>query len=146
MSRAVKHIGVGKSPPRLIHRDDEPLGIEQGDMRRQRVEDGSLLDGLAVTQPGLGVRQQKRPALKIYNRIYFAAREFLQAECADDSSDGERREHDKSRCHEDACRKRALRLPKQIPDFDRDEARSRVSNDGLRVGPRSCFAPALMKE
>ncbi len=48
-------------------------------MRRQRVEDGGLLGGLAVTQPILGAPQQKRPAVAVRHRIHLARHQVLQA-------------------------------------------------------------------
>ena len=48
-------------------------------MRGQRVEDGGLLGGLAVTQLFLGAPQQKRPAVTVRHRIHLARRQFLQA-------------------------------------------------------------------
>ena len=69
---------MAESPPRFVHRDDAPLGIEQSDMRGQRVEDGRLLGSLGVTQVVLRSLQQERPAVAVRYRVHLACRQVLQ--------------------------------------------------------------------
>ena len=70
---------AGIALPRPVHRDDAPLGIEQGDVRGQRVQDGGLPDDFVQTQLLLRVLQQERPAVTVRHGIHLAGRQFLQA-------------------------------------------------------------------
>ena len=47
-----QQIHTGEAPPRLVDRDDDSRRIEQGDVRRQRVEDGRLGGSLVCTGQG----------------------------------------------------------------------------------------------
>ena len=76
---SLERIRIGKLSPRLVYRNDAPVGIEQSDMRGQGVEDGGLLGGLAVTQVVLSLPQQKHPAVTARHRIYLACGQLLQA-------------------------------------------------------------------
>ena len=50
---ALQHVGRGGAPPRLVHGHDHPVRIDQGDMRRQGIEDGGLcLCGLTPGRVG----------------------------------------------------------------------------------------------
>src|ERR1700688_292704 len=69
ISRALGHMRAAKAPPCLVHRDDAPSGIEQSDMRRQRVEDDCLIGGSDVAQLFLGASQQKGSAVTVHHRI-----------------------------------------------------------------------------
>lgn len=79
MSRGMHYTGAGELPPRLINRDNAPLAVEQGDVRGQRVEDGGLPGGFAVTHVFLGAPQEYRPSLAVGHRIDFARRQLIQA-------------------------------------------------------------------
>src|ERR1700687_5974273 len=60
ISRALGRTLAAKAPPCFVHRDDAPSGIEQSDMRRQRVEDDCLIGGRDVAQWFLGAPQQRK--------------------------------------------------------------------------------------
>ncbi|MDB5925583.1 MAG: hypothetical protein JWN13_4519, partial [Betaproteobacteria bacterium] len=73
--RALHHIRNTKLPPCLVHRNDDPSGIEQRDICGQRVEDS----GLTRMQRVLRTPQRKRLAVTIRGRIYLASRHSFQA-------------------------------------------------------------------
>src|SRR6186713_79049 len=64
-------------PPGFVHRDDEPLRVEQSDVRGQRIDNGGLLGELALTQALLGADEQEWPTVEARHRIHLASRQFL---------------------------------------------------------------------
>lgn len=75
----MERIGIGELPPRLVRRDDDASGIEQGDVSGQCVQDGTLLRCFAPAQLFLGATQQDRPAFAVRHRIDRASQQFIQA-------------------------------------------------------------------
>lgn len=74
MSRTLNRCRAGSLPPRLIHREDQAVGIEQGELRGQRVVDGCF----PATQVILSgpYSRKVRPSA---HRIDLACGQFFQA-------------------------------------------------------------------
>src|SRR6476646_7893722 len=77
--RALEDISASESPPSLIHRDDDPLVIQHGDVRGECVENSGLLFGLDMTQLLLGAAQQEGPTITVRDRVDFTCSQFLKA-------------------------------------------------------------------
>ena len=65
VSLPLKCVRPGKSPPRVIHRNNYALLVEQSDGRRQRIEDARLFGLFDLPQLFLGFVQQDGPAFLI---------------------------------------------------------------------------------
>ena len=73
--RTLNRRRASRLPPRLIHCDDQPVGIEQGELHGQGVEDGCLL----ATQVILSGPQPERPSVSVRHSIDLACGQFFQA-------------------------------------------------------------------
>src|ERR1700682_1242300 len=71
-------ICLRKSPPRIVYREDASVGIEQGDLSGQGVENGGLLGGILVTQVLLGTPQHNRSTVTVCHRVDLACGQHLQ--------------------------------------------------------------------